>query len=104
MSQSTPFPAYIHKKLETIKKKGGVLTYSDQTYTYVMLATGERPTGGYRIEVMQANFEKNNTEAIQIISREIVPDPGDFVTQALTYPTAIYRLPKTERPIEVIWQ
>ncbi|MDQ0340304.1 hypothetical protein J2S00_003113 [Caldalkalibacillus uzonensis] len=98
------FPHWIEEKLEEIRKTGGVLTVSDDTHTYILLATGERPTGGYSIKVVDAEErEKNGKAYILIKAKEIRPAPDDFVIQVITYPTAVYRLPKTDLPVKVEW-
>lgn len=52
----------------------------------VVVTAGERPTGGYRVEVVRALKEADQW-VIEFVVRK--PAPDSFVTQALTYPTAV---------------
>jgi len=65
--------------------------------TYVLLSAGEKPTGGYSIEV------QNVTESagrIQIHAKVNEPAAGMSVIQMITYPTVIIKLPETGKPVE----
>ena len=62
----------------------------------VVVALGERPTGGYGILVDSAVATPGRLE---IWIRTIGPGPGCFVTQALTQPVDIARLPRSERVV-----
>lgn len=52
----------------------------------VVVAAGERPTGGYRVEVVRA-VKESNKWVIEFVVHP--PTPDAFVTQALTYPASI---------------
>ena len=83
----TTYSGTIKNRLEKIKKRGGTETFTDSKYTYVLLATGERPTGGYGIEVVDAKeVHLESGSYIQITAKEIRPKPGDVLIQVLTYP------------------
>jgi hypothetical protein len=97
-----PYPNFIQNKLEEIKIEGGVRTVSDDTYTYIILAAGERPTGGYEVKVVDVTETKEPRE-VHVKAKELKPGPGDFVIQVITYPTAVYRIPKTDKPVRVEW-
>lgn len=98
------YPEWIAQKLEEMKRQGGVQVLSDELYTYVLLALGERPTGGYSIEVIDASEQEVNGERIVIVrAKEIKPTPDMMVIQILTYPVAVYRLPRTNLPVIVEW-
>jgi hypothetical protein len=98
------YPEFIENKLNQIKQRGGTTTVTDEEYTYVLLALGERRTGGYSIEVLGAE-EKSDPSGrfILIKAKEIRPTPGDMVIQVITYPTAVYKIPKTTLPVKVEW-
>lgn len=98
------YPHFVKQKLAKIKDKGGVLSCSDKQYTYILLAAGERPTGGYDIHIVSADIVTNNDQPhIQVIAKEKRPAPTAVVTQALTYPTSVYRISRTDLPIQVQW-
>jgi len=57
---------------------------------------GEKPSGGYSIEVTAMQTED---EYLTVYFREQRPSPGDIVTQALTQPYHIIRFPRTEHEV-----
>ncbi len=59
------------------------------TEAVVAVRLGERPTGGYRIAVDGASRVDGE---IVISASEVAPDPGDMVTQAITYPYTVLRV------------
>lgn len=61
---------------------------SGSDYYFVVYA-GERPTGGYGVEITGITDE-NGT--VRVTVRETSPKPGDIVTEALTYPFDIVKL------------
>ncbi len=58
--------------------------------------TGEKPSGGYQVEIIEI-IEKENT--IEIMINEIAPGADDMVTMALTYPGHIIMLEKNEKEV-----
>jgi hypothetical protein len=80
------------------KPEGKALTVSSETW--IALSGGVRPTGGYRVEVMNT-FKENGTWIIQ--ARVVPPAPGTIVTQALTTPTAYYKTHALGEPVEIRW-
>ncbi|MDZ8096500.1 MAG: protease complex subunit PrcB family protein [Nostoc sp. DedQUE05] len=66
-------------------------------YSVVVVFTGEQPTGGYSVEILSAETSVSQTQqqlAITVEHRQ--PEAGDFVTEALTYPYHIIRIPKID--------
>lgn len=98
------YPEFIQNKLNQIKQQDGVATVSDEEYTYVILALGERRTGGYDIKILGAEEKKDPSGSFILVkAKEIRPAPGDMVIQVITYPTAVYKIPKTTLPVKVEW-
>jgi len=98
------YPLFIQQELEKIKSRGGVSIVHDEEYTYVLLALGERKTGGYEIKVLEVEKKREaNEEYILVKAKEKRPDPGDMVIQVITYPVSVYQIPKTTLPIRVEW-
>ena len=56
---------------------------------------GEKPTGGYSIEIIKI-VEDNK---IIVFYKEFSPEPGDFVTQALTQPYHIVKIKKSDKEV-----
>lgn len=63
----------------------------------VGICLGRRPTGGYAVNFLSADREKERGKEYLIIRYEEVR-PGGFVTQALTSPCLLKALPKPEGP------
>lgn len=64
----------------------GAYLYQHPNYVYLMIAAGEKPTGGHKIEVKDINLE----DFPRVITVAFVPPaPGAVVTQAITYPSLI---------------
>lgn len=98
------YPSFIEEKLQSITHTGGVETCSDDTYTYILLALGERRTGGYSVEVLDAEERVHDSQKyVHVTAKEHQPPPDAFVIQVITYPTAVYRIPKTDLPVKVEW-
>lgn len=57
---------------------------------------GERPTGGYRVEIVGVRREK---DALVVEYVERAPGAADIVTQILTSPFHIVKLPQFNGPI-----
>jgi hypothetical protein len=98
------YPDFIQSRLNDLKHKGGVDIVSDGEFTYVLLALGERRTGGYGIQVLGAEEQYGPSGSFILVrAKEIRPTPGDMVIQVITYPTAVYTLPRTSLPVKVEW-
>lgn len=66
--------------------------------TYITIAGGLRPTGGYRVEVSEAVREG---DLWVIEARVVAPEPGSMVTMAMTNPTTLVSFPSLEGEIKV---
>lgn len=75
------------------KKAKKVFHVNGKTYVIIML--GQKPTGGYDVEITQIEHVKNISEGetgndFISVSHEVKkPEKGSVNTQALTYPVAI---------------
>ncbi|NMG08385.1 protease complex subunit PrcB family protein [Brasilonema sp. UFV-L1] len=66
-------------------------------YSVVAVFAGEKPTGGYSVEILSVETSGSQTQkqlAITVQQRQ--PGAGDFVTEALTYPYHMIRIPKID--------
>ncbi|MDQ7793791.1 MAG: protease complex subunit PrcB family protein [bacterium] len=82
---------------DALRPLEGVYVRDDGGFRYVLVAMGERPTGGYRVDLNDA-MEAEDYVLLEVVYR--APGPGDMVTQALTYPYLLLRV-KTEKDIRV---
>ena len=94
------YPPIVEQKLAEIRKAGGERIVHDGQYTYILLALGERRTGGYQIKIVDC---KETAQEIIFTAKEIRPDPGAMVIQVITYPTLVHKLPKTTKSITIKW-
>lgn len=62
----------------------------------IIAAMGQRNTGGYQIKITKITASE---ESLVIHYQTRTPAASDFVTQALTNPYHIIRLPRTEAPL-----
>lgn len=62
----------------------------------VALFMGERPTGGYEIEVTQV---ERTAAGLTVHHRAKSPDPGDMLTQSLTSPFHLVKLARTDESV-----
>jgi hypothetical protein len=61
-------------------------------YGVLMIRMGEKPTGGYRLQLMADTAEVENRTALVPV-RWIEPEKGAITTQAITYPYLMIRIP-----------
>jgi hypothetical protein len=69
----------------------------------IVASLGEKNTGGYSVEVTGVELVGGK---LKVTVRETKPGPGTFVTQALTQPYHVVRIPKVPAgtTVEVVWQ
>lgn len=62
----------------------------------VLIAIGERPTGGYRVDVVRTTNE-GGVLVVEYVQR--APSPDQVVTQAFTNPWVIAVIPRSSLPV-----
>ena len=68
-------------------------------YTLLVLALGQRPTGGYSA-VFQYAYE--NSSRIDVAALEVRPNGKECTTtQAVTYPVTFALIPRTKKPVQI---
>ena len=99
---------YLEIKYEIINRNGfNLQQYNERGYYYekvndtliCTIAMGEKTSGGYAIEIQKVKI-KGNSVIINV--NEILPKPGDAVTDAITYPIAKIKFYKIPDEIEVV--
>jgi hypothetical protein len=66
-------------------------------YSVVAVFAGEKPTGGYSVEILRvetSDSQMKQQPSIAITVQHRQPEAGDFVTEAFTYPYHMIRIPK----------
>lgn len=70
----------------------GFHTLTDEQWHYVLVAAGERSTGGYNLQIGSVTQVTPGTAYID--ATLVAPSKDEVVTQALTYPSILIRLDK----------
>jgi hypothetical protein len=96
LRQETEMPPEIAQWQEANRRSPGQYTKHEGSHTYLMVAAGERPTGGYTVEVLSV---RESGGKLHVAARINAPPPGSMVTMAFTYPTAVIRIDRTELPV-----
>ncbi len=70
----------------------GIYSLMDDNYIYVLVSAGEKPTGGYSMEIDSITEVAPRTAYIHAVLSS--PSAESYVTQALTYPCAMVKFSK----------
>jgi len=81
--------------VQNLHRTPGIHTRREGAYQHVLFALGERPTGGFRVQ-LEAVVEY--PDHILVEAFEVIPGPGDIVTQALTYPYLLVTIIDADKP------
>jgi hypothetical protein len=90
----------IEDVLNELKTQKGFIVFDnkimgiDSTDYYIAVLSGQKPSGGFGIEVKSV---EDNEGITSIVVEEIEPAPGAFVTQVITYPYVLIKV-KTRVP------
>lgn len=93
-------PLKLQETIEQVKKKKGYIYYTEDDSGYIYVAAGEKPTGGYAVEV--SDLIDNKNDKLTLTVRFTEPGKDDMVTQAITYPYALIRFKAPDKAVEVI--
>lgn len=89
-------PADVQRWVDLNRTVAGQYTSTHGGYTYLLVAAGEKPTGGYQVaftEVRQADGK------LVVRVSVLAPQPGSSVITAVTYPVGVARIPQTALPV-----
>ena len=92
-------PAEARVWVEQNHARRGVYVLPAGDVRYVMVAWGEKPTGGYSLDVI--DVERIYSGQIGVTVHLETPGPDDMVTQALTYPHQVLEVDAGEETIVV---
>lgn len=87
-------PEYIKYWIQQNKWFQGTYRINYDGYTWLLVAWGEKPTGGYSVEVVDA--QRLSPRDILFTVELSAPGPGDLVPQVITYPYDLILLEKTD--------
>ncbi|SKC50772.1 protease complex subunit PrcB family protein [Maledivibacter halophilus] len=70
---------------------------------YVVVTRGEKPTGGYSVDIDKIEKMKDEEDKFKLIvyAKFTDPKPGDVVTQAVTYPYVVAKTNLKELPYRI---
>lgn len=74
--------------IEKVKGLRGYYAWEENGSFIIFITSGEKPTGGFKIDVKSIEDNKGTTN---ILVEETSPAPGDIVTMAFTYPYVIVK-------------
>lgn len=100
--KESEIPEELRAHIEEKKEKEFKFTFYNQDkkdYLYIIVGYGQQPTGGYSIAV-EVLYLTNNS--IYIDTSLIGPAKDDVVTQALTYPYIVVKIPYMDKPVTFI--
>jgi PrcB C-terminal len=87
-----------HSSMDTNPPLAPLIDFNREMVVGVLL--GEKRTGGYEVEIVRA---ERHDSSLYLYYREASPTPGALVTQALTQPFHLVKVPKYEN-LQVIFR
>ncbi len=78
--------------------KEGLSSFDFKEHKYILIGAGERPTGGYSVEVTSVVGKE---DSILVDAKVNAPKADEMVTDAITYPSALIRISKDSRNVEL---
>lgn len=96
LEQTADLPSEVKEWYDGTYPQGGLFSRTHEGQRYILLSAGERPTGGYAIE----DFSLTGTAStIEVRAKLVSPGPNQAVTQALTYPHLLVKIPADNREL-----
>ncbi len=81
-------PPQVERMVQQQRKEEGAAVYVAEDAVYIVVARGEKPTGGYGIRVVDLKEEGGGFDVHVEYSD---PKPGQMVAQVVTYPLAVVK-------------
>ncbi|PLS19018.1 hypothetical protein CVD28_01035 [Bacillus sp. M6-12] len=91
-------PQTLKNQIEKRKSTRGFLAHRGEDGLYVYIASGEKTTGGFNVEVV--SVEDNEGKTI-IYVKENTPEKGMITTQAISYPSVTVKMKGTTENVHV---
>ncbi|MFO7942153.1 MAG: S-layer homology domain-containing protein [Bacillota bacterium] len=92
-------PQEVQTWLQSNVEERGVYLLGAGDVCYLLISWGEKPTGGYVLDVEDVGWHLEENVRVNVNLSE--PDPDDVVTQALTYPHALLALENGDETVMV---
>lgn len=90
-------PAEVQNWIEESRKDFASQTLTHENILYLLITYGEKPTGGYDVEIIDIN-EEGGRLVVNVLFTE--PAEDEMVTQVLTYPYDLAMLEDPGLPVE----
>ncbi|TDA64068.1 MAG: protease complex subunit PrcB family protein [Clostridia bacterium] len=87
-------PEEIQKWVEENYRERGNYSHFTAEGGYFLVAWGEQPTGGYRVVIAEIT---STADGLEVVASLHPPQPGEMVTQVITYPYALVFAPGVEQ-------
>lgn len=75
-------------------KEKGIYSLTDGEWQYVLVAAGEKNTGGYSVEI--DSVVKISSDTAYVYARLVTPGKDSIVTMAITYPNVLIKFNKND--------
>ncbi len=75
-------------------RRRGTFVRHEGSRTYILVAWGEKPTGGYRVRI--EDLARGRSAEVAVVELDV---PAGPVTQAISYPYDLVSAPRLERPV-----
>lgn len=84
---------------EGYMQEEGIHRLDKGDYTYILVSAGEKPTGGYILEVTEVSA---GDDIIDVDAKLTSPPKDGFVITVITYPSALIRIPQDARELNLV--
>jgi sporulation protein YlmC with PRC-barrel domain len=99
IKDTSSLPKNVEIFIQSMKKQRGFTNFRDENTNILVISSGEKTTGGYGIDVESV---KEVGGIVEVVVKETSPEKGSVVTEVLTYPFIILKMPMTLESFKVI--
>ncbi len=92
-------PAEVEEWIEGARQEFAGQTYELEGVLYLLVTYGERPTGGYDVEITDIAVQDDR---VVVTADFTEPAEDEMVTQALTYPYDLAMIEDPDLPVEFV--
>ena len=92
-------PAEVEELIEDSRQEFAGQTYELEGVLYLLVTYGEKPTGGYDVEITDISVQD---ERLVVTADFTEPAEDEIVTQALTYPYDLAMIEDPGLPVEFV--
>lgn len=92
-------PAEVQAWIDAATDNFGGQTFAHEGILYLLVTYGEKPTGGYAVEITDITEEEGK---LVVTAHFTEPGEDEMVTQALTYPYDLAMLDDPGLPVEFV--